>query len=95
MVTQSTFEASQTCSVDAILTQDNDVDEEESQGENISVVSADLGMKENLVRGNNKQRLNKDYMHRKKHKRTKPLPAITLDAVRTREIKTPLMLGYY
>ena len=32
------------------------------------------------LRGTNKHRINADYMN-KKHKRTNPLPAITLDAV--------------
>ena len=42
----------------------------------------DPGMKDEPVRATNKQRINVDYLHKKKPRQITPLPAMNLDAGR-------------
>ena len=52
------------------------------QSDNMSAVTGEPDMKEKPLKGTNKHRINADYIHKKRPKRNKLLPAITLDVVR-------------
>ena len=63
-VDEDEMEVLQTCSVDDILTPNQDENEDkDSQGEKMSSVSDEPCIPEKLVRGTKKQRINADYIH--------------------------------
>ena len=80
-VDEDETEVSQTCTEDDLLTSEQD-DDTNSQREKITPMCVDLALTGTSVRQPHKHRENTDYAHKKKYKRKRHLPAVTINAVR-------------